>query len=63
MNISAPGWSVLPEAASRRPGGPENQARRAADRPWMACLPASEASRSGRSAAAGGRTGQPFRLI
>ena len=27
----------------------------------MACLPASEASRSGRSAAAGGRTGQPFR--
>ena len=32
MEINSPGWPVLPEAASRRPGGPENQARRAADR-------------------------------
>ena len=32
QRLDSPGRPILPEAASRRPGGPENQARRAADR-------------------------------
>ena len=32
MKIISPGWLVLSEAASRRPGGAQNMARRVADR-------------------------------